>query len=347
MISLMDTWIMDPDRLSPIKWVCWMPVDGDPLPKPIKDVIGHAFDRITMSQYGERVLKEAGFDSTYIPHGFDPAIYRVQDKGECRTKLGFPKDTFIASMVAANKCIPSRKAFPQHFEAFKALCDKHDDVFLYVHTNVEGIGGYRLAELAERIGIPGDKIAFVSQYHYSIGFPDEYVAAVYAASDVLLHVSTGEGFGLTGLEANACGTPTITGDWTAMPEVQRGGWLLDKSDAERYATEIGDWQYHPHAGAIAERLEAAYLRERPEIYPPLAGSVFTPQELHDAVAADYAVDVVMERHWTPYFANLERRLEEIARLHSAVQVKQPATNGVSPRDANRAALATMAGLRRA
>lgn len=56
-----------------------------------------------------------------------------------------------------------------------------------------------------------------------IGVPatndDEELAAVYSAADICLNLSYEETFGLTSVEALACGTPIITYDQTAVPEI--------------------------------------------------------------------------------------------------------------------------------
>ena len=50
---------------------------------------------------------------------------------------------------------------------------------------------------------------------------DRKLAEIYSASDLCLNLSYEETFGLTSVEALACGTPIITYDLTAVPEVSR------------------------------------------------------------------------------------------------------------------------------
>lgn len=54
------------------------------------------------------------------------------------------------------------------------------------------------------------------------GFPEEHVRLVYQSSDVYLSTSLGEGWGLTAMEAMACGLPVIAGDYSAY-----GEWAKD------------------------------------------------------------------------------------------------------------------------
>jgi glycosyltransferase involved in cell wall biosynthesis len=322
MLSLVDAWIFEPALLQRVRWVPWYPVDCEPMPEPVRSALTHAYERITMSRFGERMTAAAGLDSTYIPHGFDPAVFHPMDKAECRRRLDWPQDTFIAAMVAANKGIPSRKAFPQQFEAFSLLAAQHPDVRLYVHSNsgAEGIkGDYNLIEMAQAFGI-ADRTMFPDSYEYLLGYPDEYVATLYNAADVLLHVSMGEGFGIPIIEAQACGTKVIVGEWTAMTELLRGGWYVHKEEAERFFMPIGSYQWLPHPAAIADRLEYAYRSKAED-----DSAKEHAADISRWIGKDYAVDVVMERHWTPFLERLERRLMEENRLHSANG------NGVAPR----------------
>ena len=50
---------------------------------------------------------------------------------------------------------------------------------------------------------------------------DHKLAEIYSACDLCLNLSYEETFGMTSVEALACGTPIITYDLTAVPEVAR------------------------------------------------------------------------------------------------------------------------------
>ncbi len=60
------------------------------------------------------------------------------------------------------------------------------------------------------------------------------MAEIYTASDVFLNISKAETMGLTTVEAMACGTPVVTSNLTAVPEVVRenGGVVADKLTAD-------------------------------------------------------------------------------------------------------------------
>jgi glycosyltransferase involved in cell wall biosynthesis len=72
------------------------------------------------------------------------------------------------------------------------------------------------------------------------GKPDQpKLMELYNAADLLLAPSTHEGFGLTLLEAMACGTPVVTANTSAMPEVVgNAGVLVEPLNGEAIAAAI-------------------------------------------------------------------------------------------------------------
>ncbi len=73
-----------------------------------------------------------------------------------------------------------------------------------------------------------------------VGKPSqEQLITLYNAADVLVAPSLYEGFGITPLEAMACGTPVVTADVTALPEViGEAGIMISPEDADAVATAV-------------------------------------------------------------------------------------------------------------
>jgi glycosyltransferase involved in cell wall biosynthesis len=78
------------------------------------------------------------------------------------------------------------------------------------------------------------------------------MAKLYSAMDVLLNPAMGEGFGVPVLEAQACGTPAIVTDWTAMPEVCKAGWHVSY---QKTWTGMNSWQATADVDDIVAALE--------------------------------------------------------------------------------------------
>lgn len=295
-ITLLDAWVYKPEELAAIRWCPWFPVDMDPIPPIIVKKVAAAWQGIVYSKFAQKQAAAAGLDVRYVPHGVETKTFKPTSRAEARAVLKIPEDLYVVGMVAANKGTPSRKAFEPNLRAFRDFKRKHPASLLYLHTVMdERNAGVNLIELCQSLGLkPNVDVVWCDQYANLLGFPDDYMVNVYNAMDVLLSVTMGEGFGIPILEAQACGTPVVVGDWTAMSELCWYGTKVNKRDAEPLYMPLASYQFLPHSGAILEALEDAYRT---------CGLRFRPA---DVLA--YDADTVTERHWRPVLAELEQRI---------------------------------------
>ena len=303
-VSLMDNWVLPQDfveRCRPALWASWFPVDQTPLPPCVGRISRTADYPITYSQFGQNQALAAGIDACrYIPHGVETSVYKPGDKAEARRRLGVPQDRYLVSMVAANKGYPSRKAFPENLEAFARFRRRHPEALLYLHTLASQANqGLDLFELLAALGIPEDAVFFVNQPKYILGLPPEYMARIYQASDVLLAASQSEGFGIPIVEAQACGCPVISTNWTSMPEITVNG--IATEPLQRLWTPLGGWACVPGVDAIHEALEeiAAWRPNERREFSEL-GVAF--------MRAHYDWDVCVQTYWAPFLAQVEEDL---------------------------------------
>lgn len=315
-IALMDAWPLNPEIMRSLPLAVWCPVDHAPTPPKVADFFRKSGARpIAMSRFGEQMLKADGLDPLYVPHGVDTSVYTPEHRDRVRDLAG-KTDAFVVGMVANNSGgMPpaggvSRKAFPQALMAFSEIYHRHNDARLYLHTEMTGRPGIEhglnIGRLLDRYEIPVDAVMFTNQAEMEIGIGKAEMAGLYASFDVLLNPSYGEGFGIPIIEAQACGTPVIVTDWTAMPELCGAGWLVDG--------EVTDDQCHeaffkaPSVALIVDALEQAYdargdqaLRDRAREF-----------------ALGYDADHVMATYWTPVLEELTRP-REVGPLNRAMR----------------------------
>jgi glycosyltransferase involved in cell wall biosynthesis len=75
-----------------------------------------------------------------------------------------------------------------------------------------------------------------SRVRFMGAVPDSKLPSLYRGAEALIFPSLYEGFGLPPLEAMACGTPVVTSNVTAMPEVAGDAALLvDPTSVEQIA----------------------------------------------------------------------------------------------------------------
>lgn len=302
-ITLLDVWCMVNPRLADFNVLAWVPVDHFPAPPDVLKFFQRSNALpVAMSRFGERLLFEAGLAPTFIPLSVDTKAFKptptvqIGDKEVSgRQFIGVPEDAFVVGMVAMNKgWARDRKGFNEAFRAFGQFWQTHQDAVLYCHSDWPGgAEGINLKELALHASIPEHALVFVDQYAYRFGFKPEQMAAVYTAFDVLLAPSHGEGFGVPLIEAQACGTPVITTDFSAQTELTGVGVKVPGQ---------GEWDPAQHAsyvvpfiGDIIRALEAAYeLRCSEDL-----------QAKAVAFASGYDSDRVFESLWVPFLEQLD------------------------------------------
>lgn len=303
-VGLGDVWPLLTSVLQTVpNWCPWTPVDTTDLPPNTAQRLRLARRAIAMSRHGQAAMARAGIDSAFVPHGYDRASYYPEDQGEARRRLGWDPDRFVATLVGANHlgfAVPNRKCFDEQFRAFAMLQKKHKDAMLYVHSLPRlASEGTDLLALAACRGLDvGRDVHFPDPIDLQLGLPPDYMRLVYSASDVLLSVSAGEGFGVPCIEAQACGCPIIGGDWSATAELVGPGWRVCKSEAHEFYIDLWKSSWHlPRPEAIAERLGAAYdARGDVELRGRAA-----------AFAADYEADHVTATYWKPLLDSLGER----------------------------------------
>lgn len=296
--TLLDVWVMNPAYAREMNCACWVPVDHEPAPpKVVEFLIESNAVPVAMSRFGERMLGR--LDPLYVPHAIDTSVYQPMNKRDVRKQLGCPEDAFLVGMVAANKGRPSRKGFSQAFQALGPFMREHRDVMLYLHTMIDPsmAQGENIPALLESCDVPIDRVMKADQYRILFEpYPDRSMAAIYSAMDVLLNPSMGEGFGITPLEAQACGVPVIATQFSAMEEVCGAGWLVDH---DKFFSGLNSWQAIPKVPDILDALEECYTQSG-------------VQKKKKQIAArkhacDYDIQRVLKQFMLPALRQIEQR----------------------------------------
>jgi glycosyltransferase involved in cell wall biosynthesis len=301
-LSLYDIWALPQDsrQRMGVPWIAWTPVDGEPVSAPMVSLLNTAEYPVAYSRFGQREIEKAtGRPCDFVPHGIDTEVFSPGDKQEARERLGFPQDAYIVSVIAANKGFPARKAWAELLGAFKVFADGYNDALIYCHTTQEPFGsgneGIFFERLIQHLGISASRIAFPNQGKLAIGIPDEDVAEVYRASDVMLLPSMGEGFGLPVIEAQACGCPVIVQACSAVTELVSNGVAIEPMQPYYLPQVNYDWQM-PSIERIIDALEDAYTQD----WDSQAGVNF--------VRENYSWPVVWEKYWKPFLNKVEETL---------------------------------------
>lgn len=135
-----------------------------------------------------------GVDATYHPGG---DVY------------GFPFPYLL--------CVSNRKRHKNEFRIVEAFAKA--GISKQVHLVFTGEITSELSDYIRRLGVD-------AHVHFTGAVPEAQLPSLYRGALALAFPSLYEGFGLPMLEAMACGTPVVTSNVTAMPEVAADAALL-------------------------------------------------------------------------------------------------------------------------
>lgn len=302
-ISLCDAWALSPRLMALMPTVCWTPVDAEPLSRGLIDFFAETKARpLAMSRYGQRIFAEGGIDAGYIPHGLPMDLFRPpEDRDALREASGFTPDTFVVGINQANRS-GLRKALPEQITAFARFRERHPDSRLLLHMAMDHPKGQDLPLLLRKLGIPEGVVFFPDQGAYAAGVVGmEDMPGIYGAADVWMGCAMAGGFELPLLEAQACGTPVIATDGSAMTEVAGPHSWLVKGQPFWVEERHEGWWTMPFIHEIDAALEDAWQAREDGVMP-----VLRKQAREHAM--QYDADDIAAELWKPYLAEIEATL---------------------------------------
>lgn len=297
-IALQDIWTLNPVDLQQVpRFIPWIPIDYDPVPKALLGNATFANRIIAMSKFGQRQLQENGFSSTYIPHHVNTSIFTPLDKKKRKEEVKINPNSFLFGMVSANKDIFPRKSFGHVLLAFKKFYEKRPNAMLYIHTDPDQPGGYPIRQHVDYLGLT-PAVGYPDNYKWKFDTSKEEMNLIYNTFDALLSPSSTEGFCIPVIEAQATGTPVIVNDYTSMPELildGQTGFKTKVSDDCQHFMPIGGYMKYPNIADLYEKME----------------QIFSSNLIQMGHAArkwandTYGLETVWNNYWMPFFTKIE------------------------------------------
>lgn len=263
----------------------YLPIDGTSSPGSW-DILKERMTRIAMSKFGrDTAMPEADV----IWHGVDTTVFHPRDKAEAKRAVGYDPDRFLIVRVDRNS---QRKDFPSTWKALRPVLRRHPDIDVHFHCQENpGLDGMNMTAYRWNDEDIRDRVRFPDIGGFT-GWGTDDLANLYAAADLFVSTSHGEGFGLPLLESIASGTPVIATDCSAIREVVGpGGVLIPPLGA--IPVPMGQEQALPDVPAFTAAIE--YLYEAGGVRRKLSkAGVVHAQQFSWPTAAE-KMDVILKR----------------------------------------------------
>ncbi|HID08521.1 MAG TPA: glycosyltransferase, partial [Armatimonadetes bacterium] len=195
----------------------------------------------------------------FIPHAINLKMwtpFTVSERKKLRSSAGL-QNHFVVGRCDRNL---RHKNYGALLEAFAKFAEGKDDVVLLIHADPDDEGG-NFMEWASELGIADKLIATMPELlsrGRREGFDKTELATLYNLMDVYASPTMGEGFGMTILEAMACGIPITVTDYGAMRELAFGCGILIRIKCMEHWERPKGWGAIVDVDALAEALELLY-----------------------------------------------------------------------------------------
>ena len=248
-VAAMHRLTTDGGALKAVKTFNYVPIEGSGL-SVFWRTIWQDVTPVAMTKFGKSSLEAllGRDDIVVIPHGISEAFYRVSTerpgvgaddavittKDEAKADFGWQGRTVI---LRTDRFV-DRKAYPEYIEVVRRVIADRPEVLFVIHCSPVDEGGV-LAELVADLpgafntkdGWQHSQVVLTKAHDTFRGLPDARLNTLYNAADIYASTSKSEGFGLTLVEAAACGVPIVANDFGAIPEaVGLGGLLVPPKD---------------------------------------------------------------------------------------------------------------------
>jgi len=212
----------------------------------------------TLSRFvAGRVMETYGRHARILHPGVDLRIFHPSIEGKgVRRKYGIGDAPLL---LTVSRLWPA-KNIETALQAFRIVLERHPSAFYMIVG--EGPSHRDLQALAYSLGL-GGRVRFISDAEV------ESLAEFYSACNVFVFPALGEPWGLSALEAMACGKPVVAAKDGGLPEMindKHDGILVEPRDPSSYAEAIlqllDDQSLAQAVGEKAAHKAKAYTWER-------------------------------------------------------------------------------------
>jgi len=167
-----------------------------------------------------------------VPNGVDTSVFRPRHEFSIKNRLGLKEPSRLVGFVG--RVAFGKGAFDTYLAA-RPILRKYKDVYLVYVGPGDTLKTSGQKSALNRILKQAWLDGLSSKVFYVPPLGDVELASAYTCFEVLMLPSMSEGFGLSVLEAAACGTPSIVYDSGSLPEIVddgKTGIVVRRGDVE-------------------------------------------------------------------------------------------------------------------
>lgn len=276
-------------------WLPITPVAGDPLSPVLQNSIRGAVDIVSISEFGQQILKEAGVSSEMIRLPIPTGFFHPLDRVRTRDAFRWDRNAYIIGHVGMNR--GWRKGHDVLLRAFQVFLTEVPNAYLWLHTDVEQHDGINLRKLIESMGLAG-RVMYPNRYDAFMGKSSYWMNAFYNAIDLYVQPSLNEGQGMPIFEAMSTGQPIVATNATAITEIiQDADAIAIEPKGQRWQP-IDCWGYEVSEEDLANGMFEAYRKY---------GKGFVSLRNRE-IAIDMVSMEEIAHRWMPELQKVERQI---------------------------------------
>ncbi|PSO08459.1 hypothetical protein B9Q04_05455 [Candidatus Marsarchaeota G2 archaeon BE_D] len=174
-----------------------------------------------------------------IPNGVDTSVFRPRHEFLLKRRLGLKEHAKLVGFVG--RIALGKGAFDTYL-AVRPFLERDKDTYLVYIGPSETLGTSGQKSALRKIIRQAVLDGLSSKLRYVPPLNDYELASAYSELEVLMLPSVSEGFGLSVLEAAACGTPSVVYDSGSLPELVddgRTGLIVKRGDVHGLTLALG------------------------------------------------------------------------------------------------------------
>lgn len=288
--------------------VLYTPVDAESLRSGDVRPLNGYHQTIAYTAFGRHELRRAGLETAchIIPHGIDLEVFHPINRHEARGLVGLPDDLFMVLVLDRNQV---RKRLDIAFDAFARFAEGKPDTVVLVYHGALDDDGWDIRDMARDLGITRRMIYPKEDIRPLLGIEHDQLSVLYSMCDIKLSTTSGEGWGMTTMEAMACGLPNIVPDFAALGEWARDAALTLPAPIRTRHSRINTVGRVPDTEDVRAALESLYHDHvgRLELSEAALALVNRPEYRWSAIAAHFDRVLTAAANHEPPVAEIDAR----------------------------------------